>query len=141
MKLNEPTTKEEHVLANVKHQRLKESQRELKIEAADLLMAGKPLRRLQAGIVDAILREDGNTGSTSKRKRPAGRPTKIPDISRVIYAGLIAQTKMSQTAALKFIADLYDVTPEAVMRKMGMRGTEHEKQLAAEEMRKAFLLV
>ncbi len=140
MKLNEPISEEDHVRADTKHRRVVEGQIELINEAIELIKAGEPLTGIQAGIATTVLQNAKKMPINPQRKRPAGHPAKIPDIARLLYAGLIVQRGMSETSALKFVAEKFQVSVEAVKRKVGKIGPENEKRLAAEETSKAFLI-
>lgn len=138
MKINEPITPEEHALADAEHRRIVEDQQRLALELADTdeLPIG-----LEAKIGAAILRGAAKgVALNPQRQRPTGRPALIPDVARLFYAAYVTKG-MSETAALKAIADKYDVTLQAAKRKMGKLGTKHERQLAAEETEKAFELL
>jgi hypothetical protein len=140
VKLNEPISKEDHSRADDEYRCIAADQIESIKEIADLITAGETLNGYQTAIAAAILREAAKKRISHQRKHPAGHRQKIPDVARLWYARLIVHQKMSETAALKVIANQYDVTLEAVKRKMGKLGTENERHLATLETRKAFLL-
>ena len=141
MKLNEPITEEDHIRADAEHRRIAENQINFINEMADRIEAGESLTSYQAGFTAAVLREAAKKLINPKRTRPAGHPVRLPDEARLWYADLIVHQGISETAALGVIADKYQVTLEAVKRKVGKLGSKNERLLAAEETRQAFLMV
>lgn len=140
MKTNVPLTEEDHAREGKEHRERTLRNRKYLREIADLMEAGSPLNSMQVKFAASALRHVADIMSL-ERPRPAGRPAKLPDDARLWYADLIVHQGMSETAALNFIADKYQVTLEAAKRKMGKIGTKNERLIAAEETREAFLMV
>lgn len=140
MKLNEPITEEEHAKADDEHRRLIEAQKRHLLELADKVLNGEPFDKMDAGRIAAALRFTAKQLNPI-RNRPAGRPAKIRDDCRLVYADLRTHEGFSQNAAIERIAEMYQVSTTAVKKKLGLIGSEPERSINKADTNLAFRLV
>ncbi|WP_137886277.1 hypothetical protein [Pseudomonas sp. 2FE] len=112
---------------------MRETQRAQVREIADYLRDGKPLTKRQAQLAAGLLYVAAER-LLVEPSPPPGRPPKIPDDA---CWNFVSRTRNGE-GKNKVIADLaqqYEVSVEAIKKKIGNTGTAESKALAEDKMR------
>jgi len=138
MKFNEPITEEGHEKADREHRELAERQKKQLMELAKKIEDGQPLDKYETGRAVGAIRIAADR-INPVRKRPAGKPSKIRDDARLVYA-VMRLDGVSKNKAVERIAEMYEVSTTAVKKKLGLTGSSPEREINKDQTDQAFLM-
>lgn len=116
VEFNRPITEEDHKAADENYRVVAQNQKDYINKIADKLEAGEQLSRHEIGFGVAVLRGAAK-GMSLVRKRPAGRPAKLPGELAVLVGFEILEGK-SKNKAVAIYAEKYGVSDTSVKEEL-----------------------
>jgi hypothetical protein len=123
-----------------RHREIAELQRKDAERLAKAIESGEQLNGIDQAVAAKLIRRGASTIPLKQKKR-AGAPTKIPDTARIEFALLVANGGMTENKAMATLCRRYQVSREAMKKKLGRTGEGPERDIARNETDDAFRFV
>lgn len=121
MELNRPITEEDHKKADEEYRKLIKIQKAHTHSIADKLEAGESISKFDIDWAVAVLRGAANSMSET-RKRPKGRPAKLPGELAVFVAGDVVFRGKSKNETIEYYANEYQVDVKSIKEELKKQG-------------------
>jgi hypothetical protein len=132
MKVNVPLTEEDHLEADKKHAERMLSIKNFLIDVANKLDKGESLTSWETWWAVGVLKGHANS-LNSKRKRPAGRPAKLPGDIIVLFIAQHLGNGVPEDVVINSFAQEYGTSTTAVKKALGKAGKGPEREIAKAE--------
>jgi hypothetical protein len=121
MELNRPITEEDHKKADEEYRELIKIQKAHTHSIAAKLEAGEPISKFDIEWAVAVLRGAANSMSET-RKRPKGRPARLPGELAVFVAGDVVFRGKSKNETIEYYANEYQVDVKSIKEELKKQG-------------------